>query len=81
MNWEALRTTLKLASLTSAILLFISLPLSYWVAFAYWKTNGTAATPVVSPSATDIWRITTYLRLAKAGHTVETVGAAYVRSL
>jgi prepilin-type N-terminal cleavage/methylation domain-containing protein len=51
------------------------------LAFAYWKTNGTVATPVVSPSTTDIWRITTYLRLAKAGHTVETVGAAYVRSL
>jgi type II secretory pathway pseudopilin PulG len=51
------------------------------LAFAYWNTNGAAATPVVSPSATDIWRITTYLRLAKAGHAVETVGAAYVRSL
>jgi prepilin-type N-terminal cleavage/methylation domain-containing protein len=50
-------------------------------AFAYWKTNGTAAAPVVSPSATDIWRITTYLRLAKASHSVETVGGAYVRSL
>jgi prepilin-type N-terminal cleavage/methylation domain-containing protein len=51
------------------------------LAFAYWKTNGTAAAPVLSPSATDIWRVTTYLRLDKAGHTVETVGAAYVRNL
>ena len=51
------------------------------LAFAYWKTNGTAAAPVLSPSATDIWRITTYLRLAKSGHLVATMGAAYVRSL
>ena len=49
--------------------------------FAYWKTNGTAAVPVLSPSATDIWRVTAYLRLAKAGHTVETMSGAFVRSL
>jgi prepilin-type N-terminal cleavage/methylation domain-containing protein len=51
------------------------------LAFAYWKKDGTAAAPVLSPSATDIWRVTTYLRLDKAGHTVETVGAAHVRNL
>jgi Tfp pilus assembly protein PilE len=51
------------------------------LAFAYWKTNGATATPVLSPSATDIWRITTYLRLAKAGQTVTTSTGTFVRSL
>ncbi len=51
------------------------------LAFGYWKTNGAAATPVLSPSATDIWRVTTYLRLAKSGQTVTTSTATFVRSL
>lgn len=51
------------------------------LAFAYWRSNGTAAVPVVAPSATDIWRVTTFLRLAKAGQTVSTATAALVRSL
>jgi len=51
------------------------------LAFAYWKTNGTAATPVLSPSATDIWRVTTYLRLAKSGQSVTTSTGTFVRSL
>jgi len=53
MNWEALRTTLKLASMTSAILLFISLPLSYWVAFSKWRwkflVEAVVALPLVLP--------------------------------
>src|SRR5205814_8075081 len=53
MNWEALRTTLKLASLTSAILLIISLPLSYWVAFSKWRwkflVEAVVALPLVLP--------------------------------
>ena len=51
------------------------------LAFAYLKANGATATPVLSPSATDIWRITTYLRLAKAGQTVTTSTGTFVRSL
>jgi prepilin-type N-terminal cleavage/methylation domain-containing protein len=51
------------------------------LAFGYWKTNGAAATPILSPSATDIWRVTTYLRLAKSGQTVATSSATFVRSL
>src|SRR6266571_4816132 len=53
MNWEALRTTLKLASLTSAILLFIALPLGYWVAFSKWRwkflVEAVVALPLVLP--------------------------------
>src|SRR5262249_9401539 len=39
MNWEALATTLELASITAIILALASLPLSYWVAFSRrrWK--------------------------------------------
>jgi len=51
------------------------------LAFAYWNRSGSAATPVVAPSATDIWRVTTFLRLAKSGQTVETLAATFVRSL
>jgi prepilin-type N-terminal cleavage/methylation domain-containing protein len=51
------------------------------LAFGYWKTDGAAATPVVSPSATDIWRVTTFLRLAKSGQTVDTSTSTFVRSL
>jgi prepilin-type N-terminal cleavage/methylation domain-containing protein len=35
--------------------------------FAYWKENGTAAAPILAPGATDIRRITVYLRLARGG--------------
>lgn len=51
------------------------------LAFGYWKSNGAAATPIVSPSATDIWRVTIYLRLAKAGQSIDVAGAAFVRPL
>ena len=51
------------------------------LAFQYWKENGSAATPVVSPSATDIWRVTVYLRLIKGSQTVASFAAAFVRSL
>src|SRR2546426_11185591 len=37
MNWEALITTLELASVTSVILMVIALPLSYWFAFSEWR--------------------------------------------
>lgn len=51
------------------------------LAFGYWKDDGTGAAPVVAPSATDIWRVTVYLRLVKGTQKVETMGAAFLRSL
>src|SRR5262245_31468566 len=51
------------------------------LAFQYWKQNGAAAVPTVSPSATDIWRVTVYLRLVRGSQSVETMGAALVRWL
>jgi len=51
------------------------------LAFAYFRENGSAAAPVVAPSGTDIRRVTVYLRLAKGGQTVATLGAAALRSL
>jgi prepilin-type N-terminal cleavage/methylation domain-containing protein len=51
------------------------------LAFGYWKSDGSPAAPVVAPGATDIWRVTVYLRLVKGTQKVETMGAAFVRSL
>ncbi|HYQ95622.1 MAG TPA: prepilin-type N-terminal cleavage/methylation domain-containing protein [Candidatus Eisenbacteria bacterium] len=51
------------------------------LAFRYWKQDGTAAVPVVSPSATDIWRVTIYMRLVKGSQTVASFGSVFVRSL
>ncbi|MGE5175133.1 MAG: prepilin-type N-terminal cleavage/methylation domain-containing protein [Hyphomicrobiales bacterium] len=51
------------------------------MAFAYWKADGTPAAPVVAPSPTDVWRVTLYLRLGSAGHTVSALTGAFVRSL
>lgn len=51
------------------------------LAFQYWKQDGTAAAPVVAPSATDIWRVTVFVRLIKGSQTVSSFGAAFVRSL
>src|SRR5881396_3279716 len=53
MNWEALLTTLKLASVTSLILMVIALPVSYWVAFSKWRwkflIEAVVALPLVLP--------------------------------
>ncbi len=49
--------------------------------FSYFTSNGVAAVPLVSPSDTDIRRITIYLRLAKGGQSVSTLGAAALRTL
>jgi len=51
------------------------------LAFRYWKTDGTAATPILSPSATDIWRVSMFLRLAKNGQSVNAATGVFVRSL
>jgi molybdate transport system permease protein len=53
MNWEALITTLELASCTSIVLLIVGLPVSYWVAFSKWKwkflVEAVVALPLVLP--------------------------------
>ena len=53
MNWQALATTLELASLTAIILAVISLPLSYWIAFSKWRlkfiVEAVVALPLVLP--------------------------------
>src|SRR5256885_91688 len=53
MNWEALNTTLELASTTSIILMGIALPLSYWLAFSEWRwkffIEAVVALPLVLP--------------------------------
>jgi molybdate transport system permease protein len=53
MNWEALITSLELASTTSIVLIFIALPLSYWIAFSRWRwkfiVEAVVALPLVLP--------------------------------
>lgn len=53
MNWEALTTTLKLATVTSLILVAIGLPLGYWVAFSKWRwkflVEAVVSLPLVLP--------------------------------
>ena len=53
MNWQALITTLELASITSIVLILIALPLSYWVAFSKWRwkfvVEAVVALPLVLP--------------------------------
>lgn len=53
MNWQALVTTLELASLTALILAIIALPVAYWIAFAKWRwkfiVEAVVALPLVLP--------------------------------
>src|SRR3989454_6489750 len=53
MNFEAFVTTLKLATVTSLILLVLALPLGYWVAFSKWRwkflIEAIVALPIVLP--------------------------------
>jgi prepilin-type N-terminal cleavage/methylation domain-containing protein len=49
--------------------------------FAYFTSAGAAAVPLVSPSDTDIRRVTVLIRLAKGGQSVSTLGAAALRTL
>jgi type II secretory pathway pseudopilin PulG len=51
------------------------------MAFEYRRADGTTATPIVSPSITDVWRIALYLRLARGSQKLATTGSAFVRSL
>ncbi len=53
MNWTAIWLTLKLASLTSLVLLVIGLPIAYWVSFSRWRwkflVEAVVALPLVLP--------------------------------
>jgi molybdate transport system permease protein len=53
MNWEAALTTVELASVTAVILVFVSLPVSHWVAFSKWRwkflVEAVVALPLVLP--------------------------------
>src|ERR1041385_5563123 len=53
MNWEALTTTLELASTTALVLIVIALPLSYWIAYSGWRwkflVEAVVALPLVLP--------------------------------
>lgn len=53
MNWTAILVTLKLATLTSLILVLIGLPLAYWLAFSRWRwkflVESVVALPLVLP--------------------------------
>jgi len=52
-NWDAIFTSLRLASLTSLILLVLSLPLAAWLAFSRWRwrflIESVVALPLVLP--------------------------------
>jgi molybdate transport system permease protein len=52
-NWEAVVTSLKLASATSVILLILGLPLASWLAFSRWRwkflLESVVALPLVLP--------------------------------
>lgn len=49
MNWMAILVTLKLATLTSLILVLIGLPLAYWLAFSRWRWKFLAESVVALP--------------------------------
>ena len=53
MNWQAIALTLRLAVIVSAVLVVISLPLAYWIAFSRrrWKflVEALVAMPLVLP--------------------------------
>ena len=53
MNWDAIFTTLKLATAASAVLMLVALPASYWIAFSKfrWKflVEAVVALPLVLP--------------------------------
>jgi molybdate transport system permease protein len=53
MDWQAFWLTLRLAGFTAGILLLISLPVAYWIAFSRWRwkflMEAVVALPVVLP--------------------------------
>lgn len=52
-DWQAFWLTLQLAVVVSAILLFLGLPIAYWIAFSRWRwkflVEATVALPIVLP--------------------------------
>jgi len=52
-NWTAIRVTFELATLTASILLFIGLPIAYWLTFSRWRwkfiIESVVALPLVLP--------------------------------
>ncbi|MFZ0318826.1 MAG: molybdate ABC transporter permease subunit [Candidatus Sulfotelmatobacter sp.] len=52
-DWQAFRLTLELATIVSAILLAVGLPLAYWIAFSRWRwkflVEAMVALPIVLP--------------------------------
>jgi molybdate transport system permease protein len=52
-NWLAIWVTFKLASLTSAVLLMVGLPIAYWLTFSKWRwkfiVESVVALPLVLP--------------------------------
>lgn len=53
MNWNAIETSLKLAFLTSGILLLLGTPIAYWLTFTQWRwkflAEAVVALPLVLP--------------------------------
>ena len=53
MNWQALFLSMKLAFITSSVLLIIGLPLSYWIATSNWRwkflIEALVSLPIVLP--------------------------------
>lgn len=53
MNWEALRLSIQLASLTSVLLLFFGIPLAHWIVISRWRwkflVEAVIALPIVLP--------------------------------
>lgn len=51
------------------------------LAFSYYQSDGGSATPVVSPGATDIFRVGIFLRLAHGSDVVSLQTATFVRNV
>jgi molybdate transport system permease protein len=53
MDWTAIALSLKLAAIVAAILLFVGLPLAYWLTFSQWRgkflVEAVVALPLVLP--------------------------------
>jgi len=53
MNWTAIGVTLKLATITSLVLLVLGLPIAYWLSFSRWRwkflVESLVALPLVLP--------------------------------
>ena len=53
MSWQAFALSLRLAALTTALLLLLGVPLAYWIAFSRWRwkflVEAVVALPIVLP--------------------------------